>query len=247
MTKRAGSLTLTLFLLALASWTSPASAGSLQFFASGEELATDGFQAPELTRDGWAVEFRHIYVTLDGITGYRSEPPFDPHTSETVQALEQVRVAGVRTIDLVAEADEESRVLVAESPAGPGHYNAISWRMVAAGEGPAAGTSMLLIGTATQGDRNVPFQIAAADEVTYLCGEYVGDERKGFVQKGETGDLEITFHLDHIFGRADKDPDDPINIEAPGFAPFSTGPSVIALGELHVGHAGEGHCRVQRH
>lgn len=246
MTKRAGSLTLTLLLLTLAASTSPAAAGSLQFFASGEELATDGFQTPELTKDGWTLEFQHIYVTLAEITGYRSDPPFDPHTSEAVHALDQVRVAGVHTIDLVAEADEESRVPVAESPAGPGHYNAISWRMVAAAEGPAAGTSMLLIGTATQEDRSVPFRISATDEVTYLCGEYVGDERKGFVQPGETADLEITFHLDHIFGRADKSPDDPMNIEAPGFAPFGSGPSTLALGELHVGHAGEGHCRVQR-
>lgn len=59
----------------------------------------------------------------------------------------------------------------------------------------------------------------------------------------------MTFHFDHIFGRADKRPDDPMNVEAFGFAPFAGDSEVhdIKLKGMHMGHAGEGHCAVRWH
>jgi hypothetical protein len=225
---------------------SPLTAGTLQLFASGEDLATEGFQAPERTKDGWSLVFDHIFVTLADITAYQTSPPFEPQSDMPIMATDQVTVPGPVTVDLVTEADDEDRVLVAEVNAQPGHYNAIAWRMEVADSGPAEGTSMLLIGTATRGDQTVPFRIAVPEPLRYECGEYVGDERKGFVEAGGIADLEMTFHLDHVFGREDKDGDDPMNLDAPGFEPFSGGPDVypLTMGNLHVGHAGEGHCRV---
>jgi hypothetical protein len=232
-------------LLAGAVAATPLSAGTLQVFASGEDLATDGFQAPKRTKDNWSLSFDHIFVTLAEITAYQTSPPFAPQSDAAIAATQEVTVSGTHTVDLVTAADDEARVLIAEIAAPPGHYNAISWRMAIAETGLAEGTSMLFIGTATNDDQTVPFRIEVAESLRYECGEYVGDERKGFVQSGGVADLEMTFHLDHIFGREDKDADDPMNLEAPGFDPFSGGEEsyTITLGDLHVGHAGEGHCR----
>jgi hypothetical protein len=224
----------------------PLSAGTLKLFANGEELASEGFQAPQRTKDGWSLAFDHIYVTVADVTAYQSSPPFEPHSGAPIMATQQVTVPGARTIDLVTEVDDEHRVLVAQMDAQPGHYNAISWRIEVAQSGPAEGTAMLFIGTATRDDQTVPFRIAVAEPLRYDCGEYVGEERKGFVEAGGIADLEMTFHLDHVFGREDKAADDPMNLEAPGFEPFSGGAALyqLAMGNLHVGHAGEGHCRV---
>lgn len=232
-------------LLAGAVAATPLSAGTLQVFASGEDLATEGFQAPKRTKDNWSLSFDHIFVTLAEITAYQTSPPFAPQSDAAIAATHEVTVSGTHTVDLVTAADDEARVLIAEIAAPPGHYNAISWRMAIAETGLAEGTSMLFIGTATKDDQTVPFRIEVAESLRYECGEYVGDERKGFVQAGGVADLEMTFHLDHIFGREDKDADDPMNLEAPGFDPFSGGEEsyTITLGDLHVGHAGEGHCR----
>ena len=225
---------------------SPLTAGTLQLFASGEDLATEGFQAPKRTKDGWSLAFDHVFVTLADINAYQTSPPFEPQSDRPVMAMDQVTVPGPVTVDLVTGADDEDRVLVAEVDARSGHYNAISWRMEVADSGPAKGASMLFIGTATRDDRTVPFRIAVAEPLRYECGEYVGDERKGLVEAGGIADLEMTFHLDHVFGREDKGIDDPMNVDAPGFEPFSGGADVypLTMGNLHVGHAGEGHCRV---
>jgi len=232
-------------LLAGAVAATPLSAGTLQVFASGEDLATEGFQAPKRTKDNWSLSFDHIFVTLAEITAYQTSPPFAPQSDAAITATHEVTVSGTHTVDLVTAADDEARVLVAELDAPPGHYNAISWRMAIAESGTAEGTSILFIGTATRDDQTFPFQLKVAEPLRYECGEYVGDQRKGFVQAGGVADVEMTFHLDHIFGREDKDADDPMNLEAPGFDPFSGGEEsyAITMGDLHVGHAGEGHCR----
>jgi hypothetical protein len=77
----------------------------------------------------------------------------------------------------------------------------------------------------------------------HACGEYLGDMRKGFVTVGGVADLEITLHLDHLFGRADKPADDEMNPDAPGFDAFASGGRhQFSLEGVHVGHVGEGHC-----
>ena len=93
------------------------------------------------------------------------------------------------------------------------------------------------------------FQIRTAEECTYRCGEFVGDERKGFLTQGGAAGLEMTFHFDHVFGRADKSPDDALNKEAVGFVRFADSNKVheIELRGMHIGHAGEGHCAAEWH
>ncbi len=226
-----------------------AQAGSLRFYANGEELATEGFLAPKLTKDGWTLTFSHIFVTLSEITAYQTDPPYDAHAGGPIATASTVKLGGVHTIDLVMQADEDSLVLVGETPAPAGHYNSISWKLTNAGEGMLAGYSMVITGEAQKDGQTVKFQLYSNEERTYRCGEFVGDERKGFLEQGGLAGLEMTFHLDHVFGRADKPEDDEMNVKALGFAPFGDGAKkqMLKLHGLHIGHAGEGHCSVEWH
>lgn len=232
--------------LALAAASGAAAEGTLALFANGEALATEGFVAPELTRDGWEVRFDHVYVTLSGVSALQTDPPYDaeaggaPEVAVTVgfDAAEQM------TIDLT-DTGEDGRVAIGEVPAPAGHYNAIAWSVVPAESGDWAGQSMVLIGTVTRDGETVSFTLTSSETHAYTCGEYVGDARKGFVTADGAADLELTFHLDHAFGRLDKGPDDAMNKGALGFDAFSGGgEQVIELDGLHIGHVGEGHCAV---
>lgn len=225
--------------------TTSVTAGKLEFFAHGEDLATQGFVGSKLTKDGWALHFDHIFVALSDITAYQTDPPFNSQSEDQMSSVRQVSLPGVHLVDLV-DADEEDRVLIDQVGAEPGHYNAISWRMVQSSQSPLNGAVMLFVGTAIKGDEHRPFRLVSNEAHGYLCGEFVGDERKGFVTQGEVADLELTFHLDHLFGRADRSADDPMNQEALGFDPFSSTSEVqeMQVAGLHLGHAGEGHCRV---
>ena len=227
-----------------------AASGTLSFFANGEELITQGFLPPQQTKDGWTLTFDHAFVALSHITAYQTDPPYDPHSGQPLSAKEKVVLDGVHVVDLARGSDQNPPVFVGEAVDAPtGHYNAISWRVVADKEGILSGYSMLLIGKAEKDGQKIQFQIRTAEEATYTCGEFVGDERKGFLREGDAADLEMTFHFDHVFGRADKKADDPMNTGAVGFAPFADGAKVheITLQGMHIGHAGEGHCAVQWH
>lgn len=215
-----------------------AQAGSLTLFASGEDLATEGFSAPKLTKDGWALEFTRIIATFDQITAWQTDPPFMADSAEISGTA--LPISGPFTVDLVT-ADEEDRVALATVEAAPGHYNALSWALVPGADGAA----LVLEGIARKQGEEVAFTLRSADSIAHACDEYLGDMRKGFVTEGSAADLEITLHLDHLFGRADKPEDDEMNLAAFGFGPFEAGGMFeIALDEIHLGHVGEGHCHV---
>ena len=219
-------------------------AGTLAFFATGEGLATRGFVEPQRTKDGWTLRFDHVFVTLAEIAAHQAEPPYDARQGGAIAAVATVGLDGVRTLDVV-QGDADDRLLVAAVAAPEGHFNAVSWRMAPAADGPHAGYAMVFVGTAERDGAAARFVLRSAETRAYRCGEYVGDERKGFVVAGATADVELTFHLDHVFGRADRPADDPMNVAALGFDPFAAGGDhAISLEGLHIGHAGEGHCHV---
>ncbi|WP_322890073.1 MULTISPECIES: hypothetical protein [unclassified Yoonia] len=231
---------------ALTIGTAAAAEGTLHLFANGEALAREGFVAPELTRDGWELRFDHVFVTLAGLSALQTDPPFDaaaggkPAATQTVvfDSIQQV------TIDLT-DTDAQGRVLLGTAPAPQGHYNAVVWSVVPAQSGDWAGQSMVLIGTATRDGQSVDFTLTSDATHDYVCGEYVGDARKGFVAAGSDADLELTFHLDHVFGRHDLGATDHMNTHALGFDAFAAGGThEITLTGLHIGHVGEGHCAV---
>jgi len=235
--------------------------GTLQFVANGEDFVREGFES----KDGWDISFDHIYVTLSEVKGYQTDPPYDAHDDgATVDAEVTTVLSGTHTVDLAAGAADADPILVGEiDSAKVGQYNAISWKMIKATSGDANGYSLVVIGTATKDIDTVDFTIKVETEYAYYGGEFVGDVRKGVLTDGETADLEMTFHFDHIFGDAETALDDELNTLAPGFAPFAdlatgdtldmnmvqiqAGMDSAAYGKLldmlpTLGHVGEGHC-----
>lgn len=235
-------------------------AGTLQVRANGEERARQGL----VSKDGWKISFNDVYANIANVTAYQTQPPFDPEQGGEIQAQEQVVVLDqAKTVDLAQPGDGQDSVLVAEANVPTGQYNALSWRMVPATEGPAQGQTIVMSGTAEKAGQTVNFVINIDREFDYVCGEYVGDARKGIVQAGETADLEATFHLDHLFGDGEVSADDPINQGSLGFdslaALAQNGKLQINMAQLQsqapqvyqqlqeilpsLGHVGEGHCR----
>lgn len=222
--------------------------GTLRFQANGEELALKGFQAPKLSKDGWSIKFSNVYVVLSDITAYQASPPYAANKGGAIMASKQVSLPGVHVVDLVKGAGKDGLVQVGKVKAPAGHYNAVSWKMDKATKGPAAGYTTVFVGKASKNGKTVNFQLASDEVVSYRCGEYVGDERKGFLKAGGMADAEMTFHLDHIFGNAELGEQDAMNMGALGFEPFAKGGKQrISLKNLHIGHSGEGHCNVQWH
>lgn len=237
-----------------------AETGTLEFRASGEDRAVDGFTS----KDGWELSFDHIYVTLADLTAYQTDPPFDAFSEEELAAAVEVSLGDPITVDLTADADDEDSVLVGSVTAPAGRYNALSWRVVPAPDGPAEGYSMVFAGSATRDGETVNFVLKLSSEVTYSCGDFVGDVRKGILAANDTSDVQATFHLDHLFGEEGKE--ESFNQIALGFDPLAelatdgrVDVSTEELAELlsaedyalltetvfpELGHAGEGHCRV---
>jgi hypothetical protein len=234
--------------------------GSLMFVANGEDFVRDGF----MSADGWHITFRHLYVTLSEVTANQTDPPYDPHSGAEIIGDVSVSLDGIQTVDLVPGEEGSETALVGILEDVPsGHYNAMSWTMVPSSEGPSAGYSVYIDAQAEKGDQSYNVRLGFENTYAYSAGEYVGDVRKGFVDPGYTGELEMTFHLDHIFGDLDQPADCELNAMALGFEPFAAlmqeGTVEEDLSSLQskmdpedyakllevlptLGHTGEGHC-----
>lgn len=233
--------------------------GQLEIRANGEDFVRQGF----VTKDGWQIDFDHLYVTLTDVTVYQSDPPFDALAEEAPEADVQIKVEEPVTVDLAAgdEAAEPILVKTVEAPAG--RYNALAWKVTPAPEGPAAGYPIFLQGQATKADETIAFTLKLEPSLEFVCGDFVGDERKGILAADETADLEATFHFDHLFGDGEAPPEDEINTGALGFDPLAAiaegGTLEADTAELEaqlapedyatlvgilpsLGHVGEGHC-----
>ena len=234
--------------------------GVLIFTANGEEFIREGF----VCKDGWELSFEHAYVTLASISAFQTEPPYDTSQGWGIDeiAVERVDLGGAYTLDLAAS-DADPVVVGQADAVAVGRYNALYWELVRAHTGPSEGFVVLLIGKAEKDGVSIDFKLGLDKEVAYLGGEYVGDERKGILQAGDTANVEMTFHFDHLFGDFGEDQNDDINMEALGFGPLaalaSDGVLDVSLSELqtmlnaedyqlleavmtHLAHVGEGHC-----
>lgn len=232
--------------------------GMLFFVADGEERAREGMNSKE----SWVMSFDHIYVTLSDMRAYQTDPPYDTDQGWDIEYQLVVELPGKYTVDL-AQPDADPVIVgeVAQAPAG--HYNALSWILARADSGPSEGYAILFIGTAEKDGELIDFSMGIEREVAYLGGDYLGDVRKGILEPGDSAEVEMTFHLDHLFGRDDRDLDDPMNIEAFGFGPLAElavdGSVDADLAYLetvldsetydilvdvltHFAHVGEGHC-----
>ena len=237
--------------------------GKLQFNANGEDFIRQGF----VSKDGWSIKFDNVYVTLADVTACQTDPPYDPYAGSEMNCDVNVSLDNVYTVDLAEGGEDSPTIFVGEVLDAPvGYYNALSWSVVKATSGPAAGYSLVIIGTAEKDGQSIDFNIKIDKEYEYAGGEYEGNEPKGMVQEGGMGDLEVTFHIDHIFGYIETPSDDILNLLALGFEPFagiaedgkldvdmSDLQSKLSSGEygdyqtlvntlLNLGHVGDGHC-----
>ncbi|MBE7380681.1 MAG: DUF4382 domain-containing protein [Leptolyngbya sp. SIO1E4] len=234
--------------------------GALEIRANGEDFVRQGF----VTKDGWQVDFDHVYVTLSEVTAYQSEPPFDAEAGEEPEALTVVSIEEPITVDLAAGDDTAEPILVETLAAPAGHYNALSWQMTPAATGAAAGYPLMIQGQAAKAGETIDFTLKVDPTLTFVCGDYVGDDRKGVLTANETADLEATFHFDHLFGDGEAPAEDAINTGALGFDPLAAlaegGTLDVNTEQLEaqlapedyallldilpsLGHVGEGHCK----
>jgi hypothetical protein len=224
----------------------PEQTGTLEFYANGEAFVREGF----VSRDGWAISFDHVYLTLADISAYQTDPPYDAHAGGVISGKVKRSLPQTYTVDLAEGGADADPILVGEITGAPaGAYNALSWKLVRAVSGPAEGYSVVMIGNAEKDGQTVEFTINIDAECRYSGGEFVGDVRKGILSAGGTADLEMTFHFDHLFGDAELAADDELNVGAPGFEFFLNytdgTPVAIDMAEVHLGHVGEGHCHTE--
>jgi len=246
----------------LANGCSSAATGTIEFHANGEDFVRQGF----ISKDGWSINFDHIYVCLDSVTAYQTAPPYDAEDGELDTSIveAQVDLGDSLTVDLAMGGENADPILVGQvDDAKVGYYNAISWNMVAATSGDAEDYSLVIIGTAEKDSQVIDFTIGIEIEYSYSGGEYIGDEIKGDVIENGTADVEMTFHFDHIFGNDEAKDTDHINTSSIGFQPFADlavdGIVDVDIASLHtklptadygtlietlttLGHVGEGHC-----
>lgn len=250
---------LSALLLLLGACQSTTPTGELEIRANGEDFVRQGF----VSKDGWEISFDHLYVHVTDIAAYQTDPPYEA-SSGAVPDGTAIEFEEIFVLDL-AEGDANAEtILIAEVDTAPvGQFNAVSWQMSPATEGVISGQTIQMVGTALKNGAQIEFVINVDESYGYACGEFIGDERKGFVTEGSTGDVELTFHFDHIFGDFETDPDEAINVSAVGFDPFAAlsndGVLNIGYSELQnqlsaedfeklvnnlqtLGHVGEGHC-----
>ncbi len=242
------------------------SQSSLHLVANGEDLVRLGF----VTKDGWEMSFDRLEVNLSDLTAYQMQEPFEPTEAANLDTLEyQEKVSFLDTpkiVDLAEGSADAEPITVGHREVTPGFYNAVTWKIDTAGKkSPLAGKTMVLQGTASKDDKVINFDISLNRPIQYLCGEYVGDDRKGIVQAGEAGEVEVTFHFDHIFGDSETSGDDTLNVDALGFEPLaklasgdrltindatlsqqlsSEDQEKLTKAVIGLGHVGEGHCVV---
>lgn len=237
-----------------------AAAGTLVIRANGEDFVRQGFTS----KDGWAISFDHVYVSLADLVAAQTEPPFQAETEDRWQATAEVTVAGPTVVDLAAGDASAEPLVVAEVEAPAGQFNALAWAMPPAPSGPSQGTVIWLQGTATNQGTTLPFTLRLSEPLAFTCGDFIGDERKGMLAPGGVADLEATFHFDHLFGDGGAPPEEEINTGALGFAPLAAlaqdGVLNLTSADLQsrlspadhqrwlgllpsLGHVGEGHCR----
>jgi hypothetical protein len=234
--------------------------GSMQFRANGEDFVRKGL----VSKEGWEISFDHIYLNFGEAIAYQSDPPYNAEAGGKPIAKSNISLVMKKTVDL-AEGDENAQaIIVNEVPAPPGKYNTISWNLNKGTEGILAGQVMVLEGVAKKADQQIPFILKFDQEMQFLCGDYVGEERKGILPPGGKADLEATFHFDHLFGDGKIAATEEPNTTALGFEPLA---AITNNGELsadlptlkqklsdadyqklmlilsNIGHVGEGHCQ----
>ena len=237
--------------------------GTVFLVANGEDFVRQGF----LAKDGWQIEFDRLEVSVSDAIAYQIDSDPQANLETNLQSQPQVTILEqTKTIDLAAGDKNAAPIAINTKEVPTGFYNALSWKMEPKKDGLLPDQTIVLQGKAVKGERNVNFLLGFRLPVTYHCGEFVGDQRKGLVKAGEDAELEMTFHFDHIFGDGELSSDDNLNQTALGFQPLADvaeennleldwqglqanlSPDDFQLLKKAItglGHVGEGHCSVK--
>lgn len=233
--------------------------GKLTLVANGEDFVRQGF----ITKDGWQIDFQNVYVTVTDAIAYQTDPPFNAKEKMALTPKETIVLLDEPTTINLAEGDENaSPISVKQIEAKEGIYNALAWKVINS-ENESEKPTIILEGKAKKDGQNIDFVINLNPNLNYICGEFIGEERKGIVTSENPAELEITFHFDHIFGDKSTSLDEEINQNALGFEPFARlaknnivqvdmsilkekltpdNYSKIEKAIASLGHVGEGHC-----
>ena len=237
------------------------SQGSLGLVANGEDFVRGGF----VTKDGWQINFERVDVTVGEVTAYQIEGGFNPDAKSQIKSETSIRLLEEpQTINLATGGEDADPILIKESKIPEGFYNALSWKMLPGRDQTLAGDhTIVLEGTGTKANRKIDFLLGFNYPTKYVCGEFVGDTRKGIVKSNENAQLEMTFHFDHIFGDGEAEADNELNQNALGFEPLAnlatSNNLQLSWQDLQerlsseayqkltdaiagLGHVGEGHC-----
>lgn len=255
MKKKIGLISLSLLLVFVVASCNNQETGDLTIFANGEDFIREGFE----TKDGWQITFDSATIHVGDVSAYQTSPAYDPHEGALTTSEVEVSLADDYVVDLAAGDENADPILVGTIEDVPtGHYNAIGWQLIDSDDV----APIVLKGLATKDSQEISFTLTFPALHDYTCGEFVGDVRKGFVETDAAGDLEMTFHFDHIFGDAELDSADELNQGAIGFEPFAAlaedGQLDLVVDETvafedgvydtfytaltSLGHVGEGHC-----
>ena len=226
------------------------SEGTLNIVANGEDFAQEGM----VSKDQWQIDFDHVFVNFEEVQAADLSFIEEPDATASASFAEET------TIDLT-QPKEGRTVASLQVPAT--HYRGLQWKLSPAQQGAAKGSSVLLAGQAKKSDQTIQFSISLDSPLSFACGDYVGDDRKGILAPNESAELEATFHLDHLFGNGEAPLEDAINQKSLGFDALA---SLASNSELKVsmddlktqlaasdyetlvkqikglGHVGEGHC-----
>ena len=226
----------------------PAGKGNIVFTANGEDFVRQGFT----DKQGWKISFERLYVNIVDPTAYKPG-------GESPAALK-----GAHWIDLAAGDAAAAPLVVGSLPeVSAGNYQSLRFSIRRAAAGALEGFSIVMIGQAAGKGENIGFTIKLDEEMDFHGRDgYVGDEVKGLLKPGESAEVEMTFHFDHIFGDIEAAQDDHINTGSVGFDFFrlfaegntvdvtqeemkkTAGYSTLVKAVWSLGHLGEGHCDV---
>lgn len=197
-------ITVLLLLMTVCFTWSFGSKGNLDFKANGEDFVREGF----VDKAGWEISFTNVLVNLGKIV-----------TTSTTD--KQVALNGTYLVDLKKVAADGLVLVDTVNKVKALNYQGIRFALLRADEGEYKGYSIIMKGTAKKDDRSIDFSIKLDEELEFDCKEgYVGDVVKGVVQKNKTGEVEMTFHFDHIYGDIEAAMDDHINKGSVSFEYF---------------------------
>lgn len=224
--------------------------GTLNFTANGEDFVRKGFTS----KDGWSISFDKLFINICDI--------------KTYDINNKAKLNSKYFIDLAQGSENAKPIIIDSKKVSVGNYQRLVFSLDITNSGNYKDSSIIMIGKAKKSNKVIDFIIKLDEEVKWDCKDgYVGNEIKGIVEENGAGEVEMTFHFDHIFGDIEAGADDHINTGAVGFDYFAqfakdnkidvdqiilkekTNPvqyEKLVRSIWTLGHSGEGHCGVIR-